>query len=346
MVLVLLVTGLRNSRHGLAARFDSRGHLASDFAAEYVQQVATRERRLAARHLAGDLTPARFDDLVQGNDFVAAVLLDKSGDLLQVHPQSDEVPRSGFAARYPHLQRAVEGKPAVSDVVPSAAKAEPIVAVAIPFTARGGDRRVFSSGFRISRTPLDAFVRKSVPIAGSSAYLVDGAGTVIASSNDALVGKRLTDEVPSLRQAAAEGSGELTWSDESAHYVSTAVDGTSWRMLLTVSHAALYRPLRSAMWLQTAALVVLFALVGVVGLLIRQLVRAERTLEAKVGELELANRTLDTFSHTLVHDLRNPLTVIRGFAQTLGEVLTDADAQARVMTERIESSAVRMRALI
>lgn len=42
-----------------------------------------------------------------------------------------------------------------------------------------------------------------------------------------------------------------------------------------------------------------------------------RDLAERADELEEANRELETFNHTVAHDLRKPLTVINGYCQTL-----------------------------
>jgi PAS domain S-box-containing protein len=45
--------------------------------------------------------------------------------------------------------------------------------------------------------------------------------------------------------------------------------------------------------------------------------KAEEALRERTRELEAKNEELDAFSHTVAHDLRNPLGVIRGFAEQL-----------------------------
>jgi signal transduction histidine kinase/PAS domain-containing protein len=47
--------------------------------------------------------------------------------------------------------------------------------------------------------------------------------------------------------------------------------------------------------------------------------RAEEALRQRTGELEAQNAELDAFSHTVAHDLKNPLGAITGFADLLVE---------------------------
>lgn len=338
----LVATSLRSSRASLADRFESRGELAASFTAEYLRQVGEREQRLALRQLVQVPPPAGFSRIVAEQEFVAAVLLDEGGRLVRVHPHDPRLLGQDLASRYDHLERAVDGRVAVSDVVPSATRGEPIVAVAVPFETPAGPR-VFSSGFRMARTPLDSFIRTSIPIAGSAAYVVDGAGTVVATSEaDRLAGRPLREALEGLEDLDRDSAGEIELGGRETHFISAPIEGTSWRVVATVPTSTLYRPLRAATLLQTGLLIMLVALAAVIGMLVLRLVRAERRLQAKVLELEAANRTLDAFSHTLVHDLRNPLATIGGFAHTLSSVLSDADDQVREMTGHIETSAQRM----
>lgn len=345
IVSVLFVVGVRNGREGLSTRFDGRAQLASQFTSEYLRQVADRERRVASTDLQGTVDARSFASAVTSQDFTASLLLDADGKVLQVYPPSAQLLGSEYASRYTHLEAALEGRVAVSDIVPSAVRAEPIVAVAVPFDAPDG-RRIFSSGFRISQTPLDAFVRNSVSTPGARAFLVDGSGVVIASTDIDAIGMPLARTAPDLEGAPTSGHEHLELDGEASYAAAAPIDGTDWHVLVTVPTASLYRPLNATTFVGAGA-VALFIVLLVFGVLLAlRLIRTERDLASRVAQLEAANRTLDTFSHTLVHDLRNPLTAIGGLASTLHRTLDEADERAREMTAHIESSAERMHHLI
>ncbi len=72
-----------------------------------------------------------------------------------------------------------------------------------------------------------------------------------------------------------------------------------------------------------------------------------RRLESRIAELDDLNRELETFSYTVSHDLRGPLSRIAGFSKALLESHRDRlDDQGRLYIERIDYSARRMNDLV
>jgi two-component system sensor histidine kinase/response regulator len=72
-----------------------------------------------------------------------------------------------------------------------------------------------------------------------------------------------------------------------------------------------------------------------------------RHLERRVGELDDLNRELETFSYTVSHDLRGPLSRVSGFSRALLESYRDQlDDQGRLYLNRIDQSARRMNQLV
>src|SRR5215472_15467205 len=72
-----------------------------------------------------------------------------------------------------------------------------------------------------------------------------------------------------------------------------------------------------------------------------------RHLERRVAELDDLNRELETFSYTVSHDLRGPLSRISGFSRALLESYRDQlDDQGRLYLNRIEHSARRTNQLV
>ncbi|MBT0653056.1 PAS domain S-box protein [Geomobilimonas luticola] len=70
-------------------------------------------------------------------------------------------------------------------------------------------------------------------------------------------------------------------------------------------------------------------------------------LMARAMELENANREMETFSYSVSHDLRKPLTVISGYCQVIREVCGDhLKEECLGYLQEVQSGAVRMNELI
>lgn len=179
---VLLAAGQADARAGLQERFHTRLDLTARFAAEYDAEVLRREAAVGLRALGGP-TPSRpeFEAVVADFGFEAALLLDKDGRVLQVYPAKPALIGTLISDKYAHLREAVAGHPAISNVVPSAARAVPVVAFAAPYDTPFG-RRILSGAYDVSTTPLAAHLRNALPFAGGEVYLLDAVGSLVSSN--------------------------------------------------------------------------------------------------------------------------------------------------------------------
>lgn len=76
-------------------------------------------------------------------------------------------------------------------------------------------------------------------------------------------------------------------------------------------------------------------------------VKLERKVQERTSQLEIANRELEAFSHSISHDLRAPLRSIYGFSQVLVEDYAGRlDTQAKDYIERVHNATARMATLI
>jgi signal transduction histidine kinase len=79
----------------------------------------------------------------------------------------------------------------------------------------------------------------------------------------------------------------------------------------------------------------------------KELARAQAELQSVNAQLQLAFRELESFSHSVSHDLRAPVQKIQGFGELLREACGDRlDETARHYLERVMASARHMNELI
>ena len=155
---VFLATSQMEARRQLEDRFALRIVLASRFIQSYMADILTREATAASAVLSGrEVTAGQLDELVRSFGFEAAVLLDADGRAMQVFPARPDLIGVDLADRYRHLREAVDGTPTVSEVVPSAARAVPVLAFAAPYDTPFG-QRVLSGAFDVARTPLATYL--------------------------------------------------------------------------------------------------------------------------------------------------------------------------------------------
>ncbi|MEV6303387.1 PAS domain S-box protein [Actinoplanes sp. NPDC051861] len=256
------VTGLmlleRSGRDTLAQRFDLRVQLVSDFVTSYVADLIDRERVQAEAFLTEPVVDERdFFRSVNAFGYPAAVLLDDQGRVLHIAPRNKSMIGRRLAENYPHLRVAsVEGRAAVSPVVPSAAKGLPVVGFAVPFETPYG-RRVFSGAVEIRASPLGSYLASAISITGVKVQLVDATGAIVAANHE------LTGSMPMLsalepdldRALQRRNLGRFLVDGDYWHFASQTIAGTPWRLSATVAEDVLYAPLVGSKFGGRAALV-------------------------------------------------------------------------------------------
>lgn len=280
----VLVGTQRQGEEDLKRRFGDRTEVAARFAATYARDLLEQERRVAMRELSGVRVSSEDLDRVTslfGNE--AAVLLDADGRALHLAPTKTSLIGRDLAKRYPHLREAAAGRPAVSNVVPSAVKGIPVVAFATPFDSKGG-RRVFSGAFDVQETPIGAYLRNSAPFTGAHVYLLDTSGAIVASNRDLVGVKTITLADPQLARGLARSASDET--SDGYQYASEPVAGTPWRLVMSAPTAQLLQPLhgfrRFVPWVLWAG----FALGGLAcTLLVANLITSRRKLRDANGDL-------------------------------------------------------------
>ena len=251
----VLTRGNSQEREGFFQRFEARADTGANFVSAYVDDVFDAELRLAERLVQDSARPGSFARTVDLMGFSAAVLLDSSGRALALAPRNDELLGAEIGSKYRHLTAALGGSRAVSDIVPSAVKGDPIVAFALPLP--DSSFGVLSTGFSLETSPLKAFLERQ-PIPGTRGYILDSSGTVIVSAGagSAARGSRL--ELADVPGASVE-RGRLV--------ASTPVPGTLWTYMLDAPLDAVLAPMSNSETSEWAILTGLAA-VTLVGLMV------------------------------------------------------------------------------
>ncbi|MGK5682925.1 ATP-binding protein [Actinoplanes sp. URMC 104] len=250
LLLVILGTGVllwqqNNSRRTVVQRFDNGVSLLGDFMTGIATGVLERQGVQARASLADPVVRARdFERAVAGFGYPAAVLLDARGRVLQVVPADPSVIGKDISGRYAHLRTALDGTPAVSGVVDSAAEGIPVVAFAVPFdTAQG--RRVFSGAIPIKASPLASYFTSALSLTGARIQLADPGGGIVAATEPfaARTPTLATQDPPLAAALSQDRDGRYRAGGHWWRYASVAVTGTPWRLSATVREDVLYASL-------------------------------------------------------------------------------------------------------
>jgi diguanylate cyclase (GGDEF)-like protein len=286
-----ILTSHERSKSQIESNFRARGAASAEFVSSFVSQQASREVLTAQKFLTGRRgLRSEFRRTAATFGSSAAVLLDSSGRLIEVVP-SAQLLGARIAPKYAHLTAAENGDVAVSGVVPSAARHESVIAIAVPFQTPEG-RRVFSAAYPVSKTNLQSFVEHVIATKPHLVLLVDAKGNVI-SANPSAPAKTLRERAPTLAVAVAERSGgSITLAGRRSTFISVPVAGTTWRLIIAVPNSKLFASISGpAQWLPwiVFALIALLAC-AVLGLFSRSLAAHDR-LKALSNKLADAART-------------------------------------------------------
>jgi len=307
---LLILDGQSAATRALDERFLTRATLTAGFTRDYVYDVAARERARAEQLLSGpEVDQATFEQVVRSFGFQAAVLLDEGGEVLHVWPRQPDLIGRDLAKEQPHLNAAIHGSVAISELVPSSGPGFSFTAIATPYGGPAG-RRVLSGAFSLSETPLAAYFSNLVSLGGGESYLVDNSGNLLTSEYGA---RELPPELGSPR----DGIAHISSGGERLTVATVAVDGAPWRVVLTVPSAEWYGTAAGFRWAPWA----LLAALAMAGVLVLMLVmglgraRVEAAMAARTDALTgLPNRRAidEVLARGAAHAARHgdPLSVL------------------------------------
>jgi diguanylate cyclase (GGDEF)-like protein len=269
------------SRSQILSSFALRGTSSATFAATFVTQQAQRERATAQRFLSEPrVSGERFQLVVAAFGSNAAVLLDSHGRALEVVPADPALLGRPIAGRYAHLEAAEHGQVAASNVVASAVRHTPVVAIAVPFQTSGG-RRVFSAAYSTSGSSLGAVVDHTISYRQHDVFLIDPAGRLLAAS-PATSAPTLSEADPALARSLAGASrGSVQGAPVPSTFISTPVPGTSWRLVVAVPNSRLFASIDG--WAAVIPWLVL-GLVSLLGVVVVMLFARVTALSRRMSE--------------------------------------------------------------
>jgi diguanylate cyclase (GGDEF)-like protein len=248
----------RANRRQVLVNLQARGVSSAGFVSTFLSEQAERELHTGRSLLSGRRTTSSgFGVVVASFGSPAAVLLDRSGRLLQIVPRDPAILGTDVGSRYAHLRAAEAGHTAVSGVVLSAADHKPIIAIAVPYETRAG-RRVLSIAYPVAQTALADLVRLTTLSTPHRVLLIDAHGNIVAG-NPTPTGPTLKRANPQLAAAITGASqGNVQIAGVAARFVSVAVPGTSWHLVIAVADDKLFSAINgSAMWLPWSVFAVL-----------------------------------------------------------------------------------------
>jgi diguanylate cyclase (GGDEF)-like protein len=307
-----IVFARQEAKEQLDANFKLRGQSSAGFISTFLLEQGARERHTAREMLSRPRVPAARLQLVeQAFGSRASVLLDGAGRLLDVLPADPALRGQEIASRYSHLRAAERGRVAVSGVVPSAARHEPVIAIAVPFATPAG-RRVFSAAYPLASSTLAVLVNHTIAYRQHQVFLLDGTGKLVAAS-PATRAATLSAVAPALARAVAArrqgpvrdralGPGEFT---------AAPVPGSSWQLVIAVPDSRLYASISG--WSARVPWIV-FALVALFGVgLLVLLARSQRDR----ARLAILSATLEETARTdALTGLHNRRALAEGLRRT------------------------------
>lgn len=181
--------------------------------------------------------------------------------------------------------------------------------------------------------------------AGGAAYLVDAAGVLSAGG----------DNPATLRSIPHTAAGTVRTDHGLRRFASAPIAGTNWSVIVTISPAQLYAPVRGlAAWLPWALLIGMLTMAAVIFVLVRGVARGNKRLAeancqlaSRNAEVVAADQMKTNFLATMSHELRTPLNGIIGFAELMydGRVGPVSDQHREYLGDILASSG-HLRSLI
>jgi diguanylate cyclase (GGDEF)-like protein/PAS domain S-box-containing protein len=300
---VLIHAQQRQRRDVIEQRFNTRHVTASRFIEAYVRQIEAHEISVAKQALSGRVDQSDINELRRLSQLESAALYDGDGGLMVRSPSTGIASGGGSDASSGDgsdagLESALGSVSSVTAAPGRAGDDAPTIAFAVPIQTPTGPR-VFTGRLAVEDTLLRSFIVNALSAYRTGqVYLVTSSGIIIADRRRDDSGRRLTDAAAALaRESTQSPQGFLP---DREYYIAGPIDGTSWRLIFSLSSDELYETLTPSQRYAPWAGLVAFSIMalGLIRLFIRALAGRARAEDDHAWQEAILDTAGDAFVGT------------------------------------------------
>ncbi len=302
------------------ARFGLRAPLTAQLISASLAQSASAQADRGSQQFAGDITAddfAAFDEYLQAPTSYLAVT-DATGAVI-----AESAP-SALDGRRAEVSAAAADAAEAESFGSSELTDEGIVEFYLPIRTDPGDElRVIVLAYPLVTVQVSlGGLLSDVYASDEAAYVLDDTGAVVVTASAALGAETAP---PEIRRAVVAERRSGTYDDR--RFVVQPIEGTRLVHVLDRSEAQILALLPARIWAQLSLLALAAALVMAL-LLMVGMQRTSRRLAAARRDADAANAAKSRMVAHVTHELRTPISVLRGFAGLLATSPLSDDQRA------------------